>query len=512
VSQSLHFGWEAIGRRDVRFARAIALTAVGLCGIVLTQFAISSAPRPAALVLAVAMLAAATWFVWPVVGLHLIVLFALVGDLSGSNWYPYTKNMSAVESIMFVSNVAAVSPLEVTILVAFTALIARYLVTGVWTLRAGDSALPLLALSGFVLIGFLRGVGAGGDFRTAVFEVRAMLVLPAMYVLVVSVLRTGVNYRRMLWTVLIAIVLNAILSLNHILRQSSDERGAPDTLIEHTAALRMNVLLLLLLAALLFKGVSAWLRFALVVGSVPVIWLYFLSERRAAFVSFGTAVALLFFVLFWRQRSTFLKAFPVFFLVFVGYTAAFWSSESTVAFPAQAVKSVIAPDDVDSRDESSDLYRQIENFDLNFTIQSAPVLGLGYGQPFYRPIPLADISAFELNQYIPHNSMLAIWVKTGFGGFAALFFLFGRSVMKGARRLRFALRGNELLVMLAGVTFAAMTPVFAFVDITWDARTTMLLAFGIAICCDMPIGRRRSTPVNTAEQSEPDPVTVGSVG
>jgi hypothetical protein len=67
-------------------------------------------------------------------------------------------------------------------------------------------------------------------------------------------------------------------------------------------------------------------------------------------------------------------------------------------------------------------------------------------------------------------------------------------------------------VMLAGVTFAAMTPVFAFVDITWDARTTMLLAFGIAICCDMPIGRRRSTPVNTAEQSEPDPVTVGSVG
>jgi hypothetical protein len=28
----------------------------------------------------------------------------------------------------------------------------------------------------------------------------------------------------------------------------------------------------------------------------------------------------------------------------------------------------------------------------------------------------------------------------------------------------------------------------------------------------MPIGRRRSAPVATAAQSEPDPVTVGSVG
>ena len=75
------------------------------------------------------------------------------------------------------------------------------------------------------------------------------------------------------------------------------------------------------------------------------------------------------------------------------------------------------------RDASSDLYREIENFDLVYTIRAEPLTGVGFGKPFYQPAPLPDISFFVFYRYIPHNSVLWIWLKMGFVGFVAMFFV-----------------------------------------------------------------------------------------
>ncbi len=108
----------------------------------------------------------------------------------------------------------------------------------------------------------------------------------------------------------------------------------------------------------------------------------------------------------------------------MAYVGAFWSSSSTIAFPAQAVKTVVAPDSLGAADQSSDQYRDIENYNLNYTIRADPIAGQGFGRPFLRPIPLADISVFELNAYLPHNSLLWIWIKMGFLGFVTVLYLF----------------------------------------------------------------------------------------
>ena len=47
------------------------------------------------------------------------------------------------------------------------------------------------------------------------------------------------------------------------------------------------------------------------------------------------------------------------------------------------------------------------------TIKAKPITGLGFGQRFYRPFPLPDISFFPFYEYMPHNSVLWIWIKTG---------------------------------------------------------------------------------------------------
>ena len=89
---------------------------------------------------------------------------------------------------------------------------------------------------------------------------------------------------------------------------------------------------------------------------------------------------------------------------------------------------MIAPEQLGDADRASDVYRIIENINVHATIRSAPVTGLGFGQPFLRPLSLPDISRFEFNAYLPHNSFLWIWIKTGFIGFAAMLYVMGRAL------------------------------------------------------------------------------------
>ena len=101
-----------------------------------------------------------------------------------------------------------------------------------------------------------------------------------------------------------------------------------------------------------------------------------------------------------------------------------------MGFGAIAIKSVIAPGALSKEDESSDLYRRIENYDLVYTAHAKPLTGVGFGKPFYRPVPLPDISFDVFYQYIPHNSILWIWLKTGYLGFVALLFVIAATLAR----------------------------------------------------------------------------------
>jgi len=189
-------------------------------------------------------------------------------------------------------------------------------------------------------------------------------------------------------------------------------------------------------------------------------------------------------------------------LAVVGYAGAFWNSTGTAGFPAQAIKTVIAPSSVSVSDQSSDIYRQIENADLSATIRDVPLAGLGFGQPFYQPYTLPDISFFEFYRYIPHNSMLWIWIQTGLFGFASLFFVVGRSLALGARKLRELTSASDCTVVVTGALFVMMYIVFAYVDIAWDARGTVFLAFAFAICANFPV-QVPSAPVPAGAEVSP---------
>jgi hypothetical protein len=487
------------GRNWLRWASAyFGLFAVGL---VLAALAWRSAPNAFSIGVAALLLTAVAWMVRPMLGMHLTLFFTFLGDAITVAWFPFTKNLSSRESLLYVADQATISPLELVLGFALVCWTVRHVARRERPIVYGPLFRPLAIFTIFVLFGFVYGVGRGGDLRVAVFEIRPLLYLPIVYFLVSNTAHTARQYRRLLWTAFSAALGQSLLSLLYFLRLDPAARKDLEALGEHGSTVPMNALFVFFIAACLFKGTSVRNRIVLAAMVVPVGWVYLISQRRASIVGFAVALVALGILLLWRQPKKFWKVVPVSVLAMTGYVAAFWNSTGDAAFPAQAVKSVISPSQVSAKDRASDLYRLIENFDLNFTIRENKLTGLGFGQRFLRPINLPDISFFEFYQYIPHNSVLWIWVKTGFFGFATMLYLFGRAMMVGSYRLRRAVDPADVVAVTTGVLFILMFAVFAYVDIAWGASNMVYLGFAFAICVNYPLPA--PAPVQAARAANP---------
>lgn len=424
----------------------------------------------------------ATWIRFPRVGLGLTVGFALVGDLVTVSWFPFNKNLSSVESVMYFADSISISPLELTTVLGLGVAAYRNVAATGRPFRSSALNRPFLLFSVFLLLGLGLGLNRGGDTRAAIYEIRPLILLPLMYLLIVNVCTSRQDYRRMIWAAGTAIVIQSILSLVFLSTIERNTRDQLDSLNEHGSAISANLLLVMLVTSFTFRRSSGVLRTMLLVALGPIGFVYIIAERRAAIVALVAAMLLLAIVLFWRQRRTFWKVVPIAIVIALGYLGAFWNSQSSAGFPAQAVKAVIAPDQISLADQSSDQYRMIENFDLFATIRSAPLTGIGFGRPFLRPIPLPDISVFEFNQYVPHNSLLWIWTKLGFLGFATTLYLLARTIMLGAARLRPMPTGTDAVVAFGAMSFVVMYAIYLYLDIAWEPRNLILLALSMGLC------------------------------
>ena len=360
----------------------------------------------------------------------------------------------------------------------------------------GELGRPLLWFLAAIVFGLLIGLARGGDTRAAIFEVRPLLIFPVVYLLANSLFSTARHYRHLMIGILAAVVLQSVISLRSLLSLTSYERDGLESLTEHGSSIGMNLLLVAMIASLAIQGATAQARWLIMLSAIPVTYVYVYSQRRAAVVALVLALILFAVILFWRQRRTFWVVVPIASLIAVGYVGAFWNSTGTIGFPAQAVKTVIAPEQLSAADQSSDLYRQIENFDLMVTIRADPLLGQGFGQPFLRPVALPDISVFEFNEYIPHNSFLWIWIKIGFVGFVAMIYMIARAVSLGAARVRQQATGFDLVVSIIAVLYVVMFIVYTYVDIAWEPRNAVLLGVCMALC---------SSPLADDDRAEPPP-------
>ncbi len=428
----------------------------------------------------VLLLVLALAFYRPAVALGAAIALTIVGDAVAMPWWPVAKNLSASESILYTADPLTVKPVELLLLaVALVWLINRRLTPGAPPIVYGALWRPLLVFSVAMVVGMGWGLANGGDLRVAVFEITPLAYIPLIYLVATNLFTTIGHYQRLLAGIVAALSIEAIHGL-FVLSSIRENIPADASPVEHTAVLHMNILLLLLVATVWFgsKHPAKWVVLFLV--AIPTTVLFIDAQRRAGVVAMIIGGLLLTVVLFTRNRRLFYLLVPAILVVTAVYVAAFWNSEGAAGFPAQAIKTVLQPDASTEKDASSDLYREIENFNLNVTVRSNPVLGIGFGRPFLQPIRLPDISFFEFAPYIPHNSVLWIWTKVGFIGFVSFLYSIAVGTAAGVRAAIRERDPDNAAMIAVMAAYLPMTLVLAFVEITFDASTTVLLGVALA--------------------------------
>ena len=493
--------------KQVRHFRQIWWTAYLVMiggGLVIVRFARSRVAEPfVGLSIAVLVVLLITWTIRPRATLYATIFLTAVSDIVTVSWFPFAKNLSSRESISYVTDSLTISPLDMSLLVGFFTTTLAYYAQTRRVIPPSPLMRPLVIFTGLVTLGFVRVVLIGGaDVRVAVLEGRPLFYVLLTFVIAVHVCTRESDLRNALWWALAGVMVQTLLSIQYASRLDAAERDALESLNEHGSALGHNLLLITALGVLVLPTRAAIARTVLLIASVPTVYIVLIGERRAGVAALAAAGVLLLTVLFWRHPRRFFTIAPVMVIATIGYLGAFWSVDSTIGFPAQAIKSIVAPAQASPEAQSSDLYRLIEANDVNFTIRAEPITGIGFGRPFYRPIPLPDISIFELNPYVPHNSMLWIWLKLGVGGFIAVFYILGKSIVLGARRVRDLSNEMDAVVAQSGVLFVVMFAVYTYVDISWDARNMVLLALACAICAHpVPSPRPLRTTIDDGDEA-----------
>lgn len=449
---------------------------VGLFGLILLR----NGPSPTSLAWLVYAAGALAIFYRPRYGLYLILFLGLAGDSTLMPWYPFVKNFSSRESMLFLHDALIISPLESYLLLTAVAWLLRDGMRRRLHFYAGEMLLPALIFFVFVIFGLAYGISTGGNANIALWESRAIFYLIAMLILTTNLLTKREHVSNLLWAAALGIFVQGLVGNWHFFIDLRGSLAGVNTISEHSAAMHMNSVFVLMLAAWLYRA-SPSKRLLLPLLALTLAVPYLAAQRRAAFLTLAIALALMAIILFREKRRAFWAIAPPAALLALVYIVIFWNSTGTLGLPAQAIKSIVAQDQANAEDVSSNIYREIENVNTGFTIRQKPLTGVGFGQKFYIVVPLPDISFFEWWEYLPHNSIIWIWLKTGVGGFVALLFLVGTAVMVGMRALVRMPRNDLSAVALTCVLYIIMHFIYAYADISWDAQSMIFVGAAMGV-------------------------------
>jgi hypothetical protein len=406
----------------------------------------------------------------PRYGVYMIVGLTLVGDAALNYWYPFVKNFSSAESLLYLNGSLIISPAETYIALTLLSWLGRGVIQRKIDWYTGPLFWPALVFIGFITFGLGYGILRGGNLNIALWEARPIYYLLAMLVLTSNLIRTCGQVSKLIWIAMIALFLEGISGTLFVVNILQFQLSTVERIAEHSSSIHANTFFVLLISAWMFR--ASYARRLIMPVMLPVIALsYLANQRRAAFITLTIAIVVILVILYWENRQAFWLITPVLAVAGLAYLSVFWNSTGTLGLFAGAIKSVVAEDTGNTADQASNLYRLIENANTQFTIENATLTGVGFGNKFYIIIPMPDISFFIWWEYITHNSILWIWMKTGIGGFLSMIFLVGSTIMVGVQAFRRMPGGELRAVALTATLYIMMHFVFAYVDMSWDNQS-----------------------------------------
>jgi len=310
-----------------------------------------------------------------------------------------------------------------------------------------DSAAPLqtFALLSIVAVLWMSayGIAQGGSFRFVLWQSTRWIYLPIVYALMNQAIR-GPEDAPMVGRVLLGVGLfragEAIVF--RLMFPSVDILPHATT---HADSVLFATCIAILGAMVLEMPSKQTLGFA--AALLPIFaWAIKANNRRLVWAELGLVALFFWMVVPWRAlkrriaRWLVLGSLPLLLYAAVGWNA----PQSVVFWPVQKVRSL-----TDSSANTSTLWRDLEIYNLVYTYSQNPLLGSGFGHPYIERVKLPDVSAFyELEPYIPHNSVLGLWAYGGLLGFALIWAVFPVGFFFTVRAYRYARTGVERVTAL----------------------------------------------------------------
>lgn len=423
-------------------------------------------------------------FIKPRIGVYLTLPLAVAGDAVLSWWYPFDLNFSSEESLLYLHDSIIISPLESFLIFTIIAFLIPTIIGGgrnaLANITFGSLFWHSVIFMGFAAVGVVYGLGRGGDSNIGLWEARAIFYIPLCVFAASNLITTRRQINTLITCIVLGVTFEGFVGTRFFIFTMRGSFAGFGDIMDHPSAIHMNAIFIY--AAAIFVYRVAWPRRFFLLSVFPFIAItYLAAQRRSAFISLGIALGLLLLMVFRLYRKLFYVLAPTAAVMGVLYLGAFWNSGSPIALPAQAVKSVIATDNSSEADRLSNVYREIENININWTIRNHPLMGIGFGQKFLILIPMADISFFEWYEYITHNSVVWIWMKAGLGGFVSMLFMIGAALQIGARAM-WKMPNNEMGAATAFFTlYLLMHMIFAYVDMSWSAQSMLFVGTSIGI-------------------------------
>ena len=439
-----------------------------------------SGPAPSFIAWLLYLIGVIVILIKPRYGLYIVVFLTLAGDFRLTPWYPFTKNFSSSESLLFLHDAIIVSPLETYLGLLFLSWLGRDVMQRKLRFYTGPLFWPALVFAGFMVFGLVWGIARGGNLNIGLWESRAIFYMPLIMILVSNLLKTPKHTNTLIWWAISALFVETLIGNHFYFFVLNRDLSLVDRIAAHSAAIHFNTFFVLLASAWIFRADLAKRLSSLLM--LPFVTLTYLAmQRRAGFLSLGIALVLLIIVMYRDNRRLFFMVVPVLTIVGTVYTGIFWNSSGALGLPAQAVKSVFAQEQASAKDRSSDIYRQLENTNIAFTVHQEPLTGVGFGQPFYMIVRMPDISHFVFWEYITHNSVVWIWMKAGVGGFLSMLFLIGLSIMTGLHLLSRLTDPDLKAVLLTAILYIIMHFTYAYVDMSWDIESMVYVGVMLGI-------------------------------
>jgi hypothetical protein len=274
----------------------------------------------------------------------------------------------------------------------------------------------------------------GADGSMAVWQIDRVMYLPAVFLLCQAAFRGPDDYIAVGKVWFAAAILRSLQAMyvRSVVPETFDpvfgEWSLPYATTHHDSALFATATVMLV--TMLMQRVGRKAVWAAVLAGPILLGGMIANDRRLVWLDIIFVLVAVYLI---TEQTAFKRKLQRSLIVLIpivaGYVAVGWGSKAGIFKPVNIIRS-----SVDSSTDGSTAWRDLENFNLIYTMRGHPLVGTGYGHGFWEiwPQPVVD---YQLERFIPHNSILGLWCYGGYVGYTGITLLWVGGVY-------FAVRAN----------------------------------------------------------------------